>query len=61
MEPDPLLPPEPLPHPWPGSRARALTATCWSRLLDARPESGASSVQLPRLFRPYGDVLGRIA
>ncbi|WP_424861297.1 hypothetical protein [Streptomyces sp. MMS24-I29] len=61
MEPDPLLPPEPLPHPWPGTRARALTATCGSRLLDARPESGASSVQLPRLFRLYGDVLGRIA
>ncbi|MEU9847883.1 PaaX family transcriptional regulator C-terminal domain-containing protein [Streptomyces sp. NPDC047985] len=57
LEPDPLLPPELLPHPWPGSRARALTATCWSRLLDAGPESAASA-QLPRLFRLYGDVLG---
>ncbi|MFI9629563.1 PaaX family transcriptional regulator C-terminal domain-containing protein [Streptomyces sp. NPDC052042] len=59
MEPDPLLPPELLPHPWSGSRARALTATCWVRLLDDRPESGATA-RLPRLFGLYGDVLSRI-
>ncbi|MFF8918786.1 PaaX family transcriptional regulator C-terminal domain-containing protein [Streptomyces sp. NPDC015032] len=57
MEPDPLLPPELLPRPWPGSRARELTATCWTRLLEARLEGG-DSVPLPRLFRLYGDVLG---
>lgn len=60
MEPDPLLPPELLPQPWPGARARALTATCWSRLLEARPEPGKSG-SLPRLFSLYGDALGRIA
>ncbi|MFE7400205.1 PaaX family transcriptional regulator C-terminal domain-containing protein [Streptomyces sp. NPDC057557] len=57
MEPDPLLPPELLPRPWPGSRARELTAACWTRLLQARPEGG-DSTSMPRLFRLYGDVLG---
>ncbi|MCX4847364.1 PaaX family transcriptional regulator C-terminal domain-containing protein [Streptomyces sp. NBC_00893] len=60
MEPDPLLPPELLPHPWPGSRARELAATCWSRLAtpglqrpDPEPEPGS----LPSLFSLYRDVL----
>ncbi|MFB7914727.1 PaaX family transcriptional regulator C-terminal domain-containing protein [Streptomyces sp. NPDC056061] len=56
MEPDPLLPPELLPHPWPGRRARELTAACWGRLLEPRTGRG-DSAQLPRLFRLYGDVL----
>ncbi|WP_157252905.1 PaaX family transcriptional regulator C-terminal domain-containing protein [Nonomuraea typhae] len=34
MEPDPLLPPELLPQPWPGTRARALAARCWSSLAE---------------------------
>ncbi|MEU4501563.1 PaaX family transcriptional regulator C-terminal domain-containing protein [Streptomyces sp. NPDC024089] len=60
MEPDPLLPPELLPHPWPGSRARELAATCWSRL--AAPESQKPKPErepgsLPSLFSLYGDVL----
>lgn len=29
MEPDPLLPPELLPQPWPGTEARELLAQCW--------------------------------
>ncbi|MFE0470080.1 PaaX family transcriptional regulator C-terminal domain-containing protein [Streptomyces sp. NPDC058947] len=54
MEPDPLLPPELLPQPWPGTRARSLTADCWQRLRRSptdRPEA-------LRLFRLYGDTLG---
>ncbi|GGL57268.1 PaaX family transcriptional regulator C-terminal domain-containing protein [Planomonospora parontospora] len=52
MEPDPLLPPQLLPHPWPGSQARALVAQCWSLLNDnAEPDS-----EHTRLFRLYGDV-----
>ncbi|MFF9351535.1 PaaX family transcriptional regulator C-terminal domain-containing protein [Streptomyces sp. NPDC014734] len=58
MEPDPLLPPELLPSPWPGRRARELTAACWGRLLETGPERGAST-HLPRLFRLYDDVLER--
>ncbi|MDJ1131729.1 PaaX family transcriptional regulator C-terminal domain-containing protein [Streptomyces iconiensis] len=50
MDPDPLLPPELLPQPWPGSHARALLAECWA-LLD---ESGKAAE--PRLFRRYKDV-----
>ncbi|MFF2960565.1 PaaX family transcriptional regulator C-terminal domain-containing protein [Streptomyces sp. NPDC057963] len=57
MEPDPLLPPELLPRPWPGSRARELTATCWTRLLEAQLE-GDTSAPMPRLFRLYGNALG---
>ncbi|MGK5642796.1 PaaX family transcriptional regulator C-terminal domain-containing protein, partial [Streptomyces sp. URMC 126] len=38
MTPDPLLPPELLPRPWPGAEARRLTATCWQRLRAAGPE-----------------------
>ncbi|WP_030765140.1 PaaX family transcriptional regulator C-terminal domain-containing protein [Streptomyces sp. NRRL F-2664] len=49
MRPDPLLPPELLPQPWPGTRARGLAARCWEQLAagDGRgPEQ-------PRLFRLY--------
>ncbi|MFE5480893.1 PaaX family transcriptional regulator C-terminal domain-containing protein [Streptomyces sp. NPDC056527] len=61
MRPDPLLPPELLPRPWPGSRARDLTASCWTALLDARPTPtphGARGARrpLPRLFELYGDA-----
>ncbi|WP_207922829.1 PaaX family transcriptional regulator C-terminal domain-containing protein [Micromonospora sp. KC606] len=31
-QPDPLLPPELLPDPWPGAEGRALAARCWARL-----------------------------
>ncbi|WP_405680795.1 transcriptional regulator [Streptomyces sp. NBC_00868] len=52
MEPDPLLPPELLPQPWPGSIARALAARCWDALAvgdDADPGR-------LRLFRLYGGI-----
>ncbi|MFE0577449.1 PaaX family transcriptional regulator C-terminal domain-containing protein [Streptomyces sp. NPDC058874] len=52
MEPDPLLPPELLPRPWPGARARALAARCWEALGDGAPDRGS-----PRLFRLYGEAL----
>ncbi|WP_066949273.1 PaaX family transcriptional regulator C-terminal domain-containing protein [Microtetraspora fusca] len=52
MEPDPLLPPQLLPQPWPGSHARALVAQCWALLNEnAGPDS-----ESPRLFRLYGDM-----
>jgi phenylacetic acid degradation operon negative regulatory protein len=51
-EPDPLLPPELLPQPWPGVRARALLAQCWQELLGL-----ADSASMPRLFRLYGDAV----
>lgn len=54
MEPDPLLPPELLPQPWPGTRARSLTADCWQRLCRS-PTDGPEDL---RLFRLYGDTLG---
>jgi phenylacetic acid degradation operon negative regulatory protein len=50
MQPDPLLPPALLPRPWPGSRARRLTAECWTRLHRAGPAE-------PRLFALYADAL----
>ncbi|WP_433413096.1 PaaX family transcriptional regulator C-terminal domain-containing protein [Microtetraspora malaysiensis] len=52
MEPDPLLPPQLLPQPWPGSHARALVAQCWS-LLNENAGPGSEST---RLFRLYGDM-----
>ncbi|MFJ8692177.1 PaaX family transcriptional regulator C-terminal domain-containing protein [Streptomyces roseolilacinus] len=54
MTPDPLLPPELLPQPWPGTRARRLTADCWSGL-GAPARTGGSPV--PRLFTLYADAL----
>lgn len=50
MEPDPLLPPELLPQPWPGTKARDLVAQCWALLLE-RPRPNA-----PRLFESYAEV-----
>ncbi|MER7212825.1 MULTISPECIES: PaaX family transcriptional regulator C-terminal domain-containing protein [Streptosporangium] len=52
MEADPLLPPELLPPSWPGARARALTARCWS-LLEEQSDQDDSGI---RLFRLYGDT-----
>jgi phenylacetic acid degradation operon negative regulatory protein len=31
-QPDPLLPPQLLPQPWPGTEGRKLAARCWARL-----------------------------
>ncbi|MCC0093443.1 transcriptional regulator [Streptomyces flavotricini] len=53
MEPDPLLPPELLPQPWPGSRARALAAQCWGALAVGDDEDPGRL----RLFRLYDDVV----
>ncbi|WP_432137893.1 MULTISPECIES: PaaX family transcriptional regulator C-terminal domain-containing protein [unclassified Streptomyces] len=55
MAPDPLLPPELLPQPWPGSRARRLTADCWRRLRAPRPAGHTPDL---RLFALYSDALG---
>ncbi|MER7762806.1 PaaX family transcriptional regulator C-terminal domain-containing protein [Streptomyces sp. NPDC097619] len=53
MRPDPLLPPELLPHPWPGSTARAAAAGAWNRLLAAEPvDAGGPRL---RLFAAYGE------
>ncbi|MFB6878322.1 PaaX family transcriptional regulator C-terminal domain-containing protein [Streptomyces sp. NPDC056323] len=49
MEPDPLLPPELLPQPWPGTQARELVAQCWS-LLDKYTEE-SERVSLFQLYR----------
>ncbi|MGE7386320.1 PaaX family transcriptional regulator C-terminal domain-containing protein [Streptomyces sp. NPDC004126] len=53
MEPDPLLPPELLPRPWPGTRARILAARCWEALAAG---SGEDHGRL-RLFRLYEDAV----
>jgi phenylacetic acid degradation operon negative regulatory protein len=54
VQPDPLLPPELLPQPWPGTHARRLTTDCWQRLRRPEPD-GPEGL---RLFRLYGDTLG---
>ncbi|MFJ7279868.1 PaaX family transcriptional regulator C-terminal domain-containing protein [Kitasatospora sp. NPDC098663] len=54
MGPDPLLPPELLPQPWPGTAARELVARCWALLL-ADPGPGA-----PRLFDAYAKVVAAV-
>ncbi|MBT2488043.1 transcriptional regulator [Streptomyces sp. ISL-96] len=51
MDPDPLLPPQLLPQPWPGTRARELIARCWAALHDR--DHGEAR---PVLFRLYADV-----
>lgn len=51
MEPDPLLPPQLLPRPWPGTRAREVVARCWAVL----SERGHGEAR-PALFRLYADV-----
>ncbi|MEU2077558.1 PaaX family transcriptional regulator C-terminal domain-containing protein [Streptomyces sp. NPDC013489] len=54
MEPDPLLPPELLPAPWPGVGARRLFATAWTALANSpAPDAGPP---LPRLFALYEDL-----
>ncbi|GAA3381722.1 PaaX family transcriptional regulator C-terminal domain-containing protein [Cryptosporangium minutisporangium] len=55
MEPDPLLPPELLPSPWPGVTARHLAAACWERLDQAAPEKAPEASRL-RLFRLYSEL-----
>lgn len=55
MTPDPLLPAELLPEPWPGAEARAMLARCWSHLL--RRGDGSPAV----LFRLYADVVREVA
>ncbi|OKK18349.1 repressor [Streptomyces sp. CB00455] len=55
MHPDPLLPPELLPQPWPGTAARAAAAEAWDRLRAGTPPGG------PRLFRLYGEAVTRSA
>ncbi|MDT9681104.1 PaaX family transcriptional regulator C-terminal domain-containing protein [Streptomyces sp. TRM76323] len=51
MEPDPLLPPQLLPRPWPGTQARELIARCWAALSER--DHGEAR---PTLFRLYADV-----
>jgi phenylacetic acid degradation operon negative regulatory protein len=51
MEPDPLLPPQLLPRPWPGAQARTLIARCWAALHER--DRGEAR---PALFRLYGDI-----
>lgn len=51
MEADPLLPPQLLPQPWPGTQARELIARCWAAL-HGRDHGGAR----PALFRLYADI-----
>ncbi|MFD3870846.1 PaaX family transcriptional regulator C-terminal domain-containing protein [Streptomyces sp. NPDC058623] len=51
MGPDPLLPPELLPAPWPGATGRAAAAAAWSRLRSATAPHG------PRLFRLYAEAV----
>ncbi|GHJ96796.1 putative repressor in the phenylacetic acid catabolism [Streptomyces sp. NE5-10] len=51
MEPDPLLPPQLLPQPWPGTQARELIARCWAALRER--DSGEAR---PALFRLYADI-----
>ncbi|MEU9979746.1 PaaX family transcriptional regulator C-terminal domain-containing protein [Streptomyces sp. NPDC050856] len=51
MEPDPLLPPQLLPQPWPGTHARELVARCWAALHEREPGEAR-----PTLFRLYADI-----
>ncbi|CAM4408583.1 PaaX family transcriptional regulator C-terminal domain-containing protein [Nocardia ninae] len=55
MEPDPLLPPQLLPQPWAGTKARGVVAECWALLLAAETSTP------PRLFRAYADVVSDVA
>ncbi|MEU5889080.1 PaaX family transcriptional regulator C-terminal domain-containing protein [Streptomyces sp. NPDC047461] len=52
MEPDPLLPPQLLPQPWPGTQARELIARCWAAL----HEREGGEAHHPVLFRLYADI-----
>ncbi|WP_185030191.1 PaaX family transcriptional regulator C-terminal domain-containing protein [Streptomyces candidus] len=55
LEPDPLLPPELLPRPWPGTEARELVARSWAAL-QARDGGGGTGGTRPALFRGYAGV-----
>lgn len=57
MEPDPLLPPELLPRPWPGAEARRLAAECWAALADTTTAPADPGTPAPRLFALYEDLL----
>ncbi|GAA2230282.1 PaaX family transcriptional regulator C-terminal domain-containing protein [Streptomyces indiaensis] len=54
MEPDPLLPPQLLPQPWPGTHARRLAADCWHHLHQTPHTSDHTPL---RLFTLYADAL----
>ncbi|MQS39486.1 PaaX family transcriptional regulator C-terminal domain-containing protein [Streptomyces katsurahamanus] len=56
MEPDPLLPPELLPQPWAGSRARELADRCWTLLSGLPSDAPDGNRPRPRLFRLYADT-----
>ncbi|MEO5873896.1 MAG: PaaX family transcriptional regulator C-terminal domain-containing protein [Streptosporangiaceae bacterium] len=58
MEPDPLLPSALLPQPWPGARARQLSAACWTEL--AKAAAHATTAPLPRLFTQYEELLASL-
>ncbi|MEV0191276.1 PaaX family transcriptional regulator C-terminal domain-containing protein [Kitasatospora purpeofusca] len=51
MDPDPLLPPELLPQPWPGALARERIARCWAALY-TRDRGEAR----PVLFRRFAEI-----
>ncbi len=53
MEPDPLLPPELLPQPWPGTQARKLIAQSWALLGEQRQPHGVGI----QLFGLYDSVI----
>ncbi|MFK4068274.1 PaaX family transcriptional regulator C-terminal domain-containing protein [Streptomyces sp. NPDC029674] len=59
MEPDPLLPPELLPRPWPGTHARRLAAACWTALAEADTDAPAGT-PVPRLFVQYEELLASV-
>lgn len=56
LEPDPLLPSELLPQPWPGIAARAAFARAWEILTERLSDTDA-----PRLFAAYAEGLGEPA
>jgi phenylacetic acid degradation operon negative regulatory protein len=49
-QPDPLLPPQLLPDPWPGTTGRTLAAQCWARL-------AVNDDQQHRLFTHYDQAI----
>lgn len=53
MAPDPLLPLELLPQPWPGTRARALALRCWEALAAGDDKDPGRL----RLFRLYDHLM----
>jgi phenylacetic acid degradation operon negative regulatory protein len=57
MEPDPLLPPQLLPHPWAGAHARHLAARCWTRLLEDQAAGASEGHHRLRLFRLYAEAI----